>query len=74
MVRYTLAIRGVAKDPASEMAVEEREIDIFREGQLEESFLCDVNPKGQVSRHITVPTIPLSNLLHIVELSSRFLL
>jgi hypothetical protein len=49
MVRYTLAVRGIAKDPASEMAVEECAIDIFREGQLEEAFLCDVNPKGQVS-------------------------
>jgi hypothetical protein len=49
MVRYTLAIRGIAKDNASEMVVEEREIDIFHEEQLEESYLCDVNPKGQVS-------------------------
>jgi hypothetical protein len=59
MVRYTLAIRGVAKDPASEMAVEEREIDIFGEGQLEESFLCDVNPKGQVSHIYSSDDAPI---------------
>lgn len=58
MVRYTLAIRGIAKDTASEMVVEEREIDIFHEEQLEESYLCDVNPKGQVSWYITALNKP----------------
>lgn len=49
MGRYTLAIRGEPKDAASEVVVDEHEVDIFREAQLEEKFLCEVNPKGQVS-------------------------
>lgn len=48
MVRYTLAIRGQAKNEAAEIIVEEREIDTFHEAQLDEHFLCEINPKGQV--------------------------
>jgi hypothetical protein len=55
MVRYTLALRGEPVDAASEMTIEEREVDIFREAQLEENFLCEVNPKGQVREQVTTP-------------------
>jgi hypothetical protein len=49
MTRYTLLLRGTtARDPASELTVEERVVDIFHEEQLEEWFLCDINPMGQV--------------------------
>ena len=48
MVRYTWAIRGAAKDIGSEMSLEERLVDIFHGEQIEESFLCEINPKGQV--------------------------
>src|SRR6266498_4599050 len=34
MVRYTLALRGQPKDPASEVSVQEQVVDIFREEQL----------------------------------------
>jgi hypothetical protein len=49
MVRYTIKLRGTPRSPASEMTFEEREVDIFHDEQLEESFFCEVNPKGQVS-------------------------
>ncbi|KAH8812214.1 hypothetical protein F5884DRAFT_784746 [Xylogone sp. PMI_703] len=48
MVRLTLAMRGRPKDLDSEMTVEERVVDIFNSLQLEEDFLCNINPKGQV--------------------------
>ncbi len=48
MVRYTLALAGRPADEASEMAMSEEIVDIFHFGQLEETFLCDINPKGQV--------------------------
>ena len=49
MVLYTLALRGEAKDPESEMTVETLEVDIFHEKQLDEHFLCEINVEGQVS-------------------------
>ncbi|TVY87385.1 hypothetical protein LAWI1_G005630 [Lachnellula willkommii] len=49
MVRYTLAIRGAPKEASTMMIVEEQEVDIFHGAQLEEQYLCEVNPKGQVS-------------------------
>lgn len=48
MVRYTLALRGIARDPADEITVEEHVVEIFQGAQLSEEFLCYVNPKGQV--------------------------
>lgn len=48
MVRYTIALQGSAKDPASEIPIQEQVVDIFNEEQLSEHFLCKVNPKGQV--------------------------
>jgi len=49
MVRYTLAIRGAPHSPAAAMTVDEQMVDIFHEAQLDEDFLLNVNPKGQVS-------------------------
>ncbi|KAE9379703.1 hypothetical protein N431DRAFT_398147 [Stipitochalara longipes BDJ] len=48
MVLLTLAFRGQPKDAKSEMVVEEQAVDIFKSAQLEETFLTEVNPKGQV--------------------------
>ena len=48
MVRYTLAVRGPPRDEESAMAVAEKIINITRDEQLTEEFLCDINPKGQV--------------------------
>lgn len=49
MVLLTLAFRGQPKDAESEMIVEEKEVDIFKGVQLQEAFLTEINPKGQVS-------------------------
>jgi hypothetical protein len=49
MVRYTLAVRGTPHSPAAAMTVDEQMVDIFHEAQLDEDFLLNVNPKGQVS-------------------------
>jgi hypothetical protein len=49
MVRFTLAFRGAPKDESSAMSVEERTLNIFQDEQLSEEYLCEVNPKGQVS-------------------------
>ncbi|EMC95910.1 hypothetical protein BAUCODRAFT_34669 [Baudoinia panamericana UAMH 10762] len=49
MVRFSLAIAGEPRDASSEMQVEEKAVDIFRGAeQLEEYYLCHINPKGQV--------------------------
>ncbi len=49
MVRFTLALAGQPADEASRMEVSEQVVDILGGGeQLEETFLCDINPKGQV--------------------------
>jgi len=48
MVRTTIAIRGDARDRDCEMLIEEEEVDIYREEQLTEHYLCDINPLGQV--------------------------
>ena len=48
MVRYTLALRNEPKDAESAMEVDLVEVDLYKSGQLEEHFLCDINPAGQV--------------------------
>ncbi|KIW27738.1 uncharacterized protein PV07_07448 [Cladophialophora immunda] len=48
MVRYTLASAGLPGKNFSSLSTEPREIDIFNGEQLSESYLCEVNPKGQV--------------------------
>lgn len=49
MVRYTIALRGHVGAGAVPIIVKEREVDIFEMEQLEEWFMFEVNPKGQVS-------------------------
>jgi len=49
MVLLTLAFRGQPKDAASEIVVQQQSIDILASKQLEETFLTEINPKGQVS-------------------------
>ncbi len=48
MVRYSFAVRGEPRDAEAAMVIEEQGVDLFHEEQLDEHFLCDVNPKGQV--------------------------
>ena len=48
MVRFTNQFRGPSQSPASAMSIEEKLVDIHRMDQLEEKFLLEVNPKGQV--------------------------
>ncbi|KAH8800205.1 hypothetical protein F5884DRAFT_546689 [Xylogone sp. PMI_703] len=48
MVRYMFAISGPSTSGDSDMILELHEVDIFKNAHLEEHFLCDVNPKGQV--------------------------
>ncbi|ETI27195.1 hypothetical protein G647_09878 [Cladophialophora carrionii CBS 160.54] len=48
MIRYLLRIRGDPQNAASAMNVTEEVIDIFKEEQLSEKYLLEVNPNGQV--------------------------
>jgi glutathione S-transferase len=48
MVRQTVAIRGQAKDKDSEIPITNVVVDIFKEEQFSEHFLCEINPLGQV--------------------------
>lgn len=48
MVRYTIAIAGKPYEAIPEMSVNEKIVNIFGNEQLEERFLRDINPKGQV--------------------------
>jgi len=49
-VRYTYAIRGPAGDPGTEIRLEEQHVDLRPPSfeQLEEKFICDTNPSGEV--------------------------
>ena len=56
MVRYTLAVRGEAKD-GGQISFEEHNVDIQHNiEQLSEFYLCNVNAKGQVPA-LTGPTL-----------------
>jgi hypothetical protein len=57
MVRYTFAVRGIPKDRASQMEIEEVELDLGTRRQMEEDFLCDINPKGQVGIAMIEPFV-----------------
>lgn len=61
MVRYTLALRGTPKDPSSPILIEEKDVDIFHQEQLSEHYLCEINPKGQVSACPSPHSIKLIN-------------
>jgi hypothetical protein len=60
MVRYTWALRGAPRSPSMEMEMDEQMIDIFHTAQLEENFLCEINPQGQVRQHYTPKISALS--------------
>lgn len=49
-VRYTYALRGPAADPQNEMIIDEHHVHLKPPhlDQLKESFLCDINPLGEV--------------------------
>lgn len=65
MLRYALAIRGLPKDGAEEIAIEEKEVDIhFKMEQMSEFYLTKINPKGKVK------TLPSS----ISTLASKWLM
>jgi len=49
MVRYTLANSGAPTQHSLPLSVELKRLDIFGGEQLSEEYLCEVNPKGQVS-------------------------
>ena len=53
MVRYCYVLRGAPKDPQQEVRIREESVDIFHEEQLTEHYLCDINPFGEVSLHLT---------------------
>ncbi|KUJ08945.1 uncharacterized protein LY89DRAFT_598871 [Mollisia scopiformis] len=48
MVQLTFAFRGEPKDAGSQMTIEKKSIDIMNGEQLEEAYLTEINPKGQV--------------------------
>lgn len=49
-VRYTYALRGPAADQSVEIRLEEQHVDLRppRFDQIEEKFICDINPSGEV--------------------------
>ena len=49
MVRLTLAFCNDGNKEVEPLDVREQPVDIQHGGQLEEEYLCDVNPKGTVS-------------------------
>lgn len=55
MVRYTFALARDPRPGIRSITLDLREVDIFNNAQLEEYYLCHVNPKGQV-----VHTFPLN--------------
>lgn len=57
MMRWLVEIRGEPKDDASRMNIGLREIDIFKEEQFEEWYLCDVNKNGQVYAPTTLHSV-----------------
>lgn len=55
MARHCYAARGPAKDAESEMRVQEQAMDIFiKLDQLDEDYLCNLNPLGEVPTLATV--------------------
>ena len=49
MTRYTWAVRGqlLGNGTLDALNVKEEQVDIFKGAQIEENFLCHINPKGQ---------------------------
>lgn len=48
MVRYTFAVAGAPYAGEKAIDLDEQTVDIFDNKHLEEFYLCQVNPKGQV--------------------------
>lgn len=48
MVRYTLALAEESSEASSRMDVREESVDLFKNEQIEEHYLTEVNAKGQV--------------------------
>ncbi|PVH69738.1 hypothetical protein DL98DRAFT_578190 [Cadophora sp. DSE1049] len=69
MVQLTLAFKGEPKDDVSSMVVEQKEIDIIKSEQLEEAYLTEINPKGQVPvlTHPSKLPKPISDSLDITH-------
>lgn len=64
MVRLTMAFKGQPKDGGSPMIVEEREVDIWKGEQVTEEYLTEINPKGQVSMPLCIPSMyPIRRLI-----------
>jgi hypothetical protein len=50
VIRHTLAVRGNPNPDVGDIVVKQQEIDIvYNLEQLEEHYLCEVNPRGEVS-------------------------
>ena len=69
MVRYALALAGQPLNEASKIDLSLEVIDIMNNGQLDETFLCEINPEGKVRR----PHIPLPFLIITTSSSSLML-
>jgi hypothetical protein len=46
-VRYTLALAGKPREGLVAMQIDLIDVDLLNSGQLDESFLTNINPKGQ---------------------------
>lgn len=49
MVQLTLAFGSSSKGAQSAMTVEQKEVDIMHSEQLEDTYLTEINAKGQIS-------------------------
>lgn len=70
MTRYMLAVRGQPEAGVGALKIDDVEIDIHHAfDQLDEFYLCDVNPKGQVPafRLETKPPQVITDSLKIAE-------
>ena len=48
MVRHTIALRGRPRSSESFINIEEKIVDLSRGEHISETYLLEVNPKGQV--------------------------
>ena len=55
MTRFTLAVRGDAAPGCESVHVNEHEVDIiYKMEQVDEHFLLEVNPRGQVRMSLSL--------------------
>jgi hypothetical protein len=57
MTRFTIALRGKAAATSIPVIVEEREVNIYEMEQMNETFMLEVNAKGQVPSPVHPPKI-----------------